>query len=127
VTVTETGTGADTERVRESLREVVDPCSAATGSNLDVVELGLVKSVDVEDGHVDVELQLTTPACTMHPYFIREIEREAGALPGVESVAVDTDDGTEWTEEMMSEAAKRRREETLDGYEARYGDAAEST
>jgi len=115
------GSGVSVSAVRDALREVVDPCSAATGSNLDVVELGLVKSIAVEDGHVEVDLRLTTPACTMHPYFIRETETHVGALQGVASVEVRTDDGTEWSESLMSAAAKRRRREVLDGYAERYG------
>lgn len=112
----------DPERVREALTEVVDPCSAATGSALDIVAMGLVKAVDVDDGHVAVDLRLTTPACHMVPYFDREVRRRVGSLSGVDSVAVETDAGVEWTAEMLSPSAVRRREAVLAGYEARYGD-----
>ena len=111
----------DVERVREALRQVVDPCSAATGSDLDIVEMGLVKSISIDGSHVDVDLRLTTPACTMHPYFIREAGTAVRTLPGIESVDVQTDNGVEWREEMMSEAAIQRREEVLNEYEVRYG------
>jgi metal-sulfur cluster biosynthetic enzyme len=112
------------ERVRDRLREIVDPCTAATGSNLDVVEMGLVEAVDVTDGEVTVEFRLTTPACHMVPYFIEEIESRVDPLDGVDSVTVDTDDGMEWTPDMMTEAARERRQATLDGYEAHYGEAS---
>ncbi|WP_242406155.1 metal-sulfur cluster assembly factor [Halostagnicola larsenii] len=106
--------------VRESLREVVDPCSAATGSNLDIVEMGLVKSVDVSGSHVQVSMRLTTPACHMVPYFFEEVEGRVGELSGVESVELETDGGFEWSEEMLSDAAKRKRQAVLDDQEARY-------
>lgn len=109
-----------TEEVRESLREIVDPCSAATGSNLNIVEMGLVKSVDISGGEVEVQIRLTTPACHMIPFFITEVRDRVGSLPGVATVEVDTDDGTEWTEDMMTAEAKETREEVLDRYEARY-------
>lgn len=109
-----------TEAVRDALRDVVDPCSAATGSGLDVVEMGLVKSVAVADGHVAVELRLTTPACHMAPYFVEEAQARVGSLPGVETVSVETDAGLEWTAEMMSPAATRHRQAVLAGYEARF-------
>lgn len=108
------------DRIRDELRGLVDPCSAATGSNLDVVEMGLVKSVDVTDGHARVEICLTTPTCHMVSYFMDEIEGRVGDLPGIDSVEVDPDDGFEWTEEMMSDEAKRRRRAVLDEHRARY-------
>ncbi|MFD1599284.1 metal-sulfur cluster assembly factor [Halobellus rarus] len=107
-------------RVYERLREIVDPCSAATGSNLNIVEMGLVKSVEVEDGHVDVEMRLTSPMCHMVPYFIEEVEGEVGDLDGVESVELETDHGFEWSEELMSEAAQRKRQALLDEHASRY-------
>jgi len=108
------------EAVRDALREVVDPCSAATGSNLDIVEMGLVKAVDVSGGHVHVEMRLTTPACHMVPYFVEEVERRVEALPGVDAADLETDGGFEWSEEMLSEDAQRKRQAVLDEHESRY-------
>ncbi len=108
------------ECVREALREIVDPCSAATGSNLDIVGMGLVKNVEVSEGHAHIEMRLTTPSCHMGPYFIKEAEERVGALSGIESVTLDTDDGFQWSEDMMTEEAKRRRQAVLDEQERRY-------
>ena len=108
------------ERVRDALREVVDPCSTATGSNLDIVEMGLVKNIQVNDGDVRVEMRLTTPACHMVPYFIEEIEERVGALSGVESVEVETDDGMGWNTEMMSEEAKEKRQAVIEKQRSRH-------
>lgn len=108
------------EAVRDALRDVVDPCSAATGSALDIVELGLVRSIEVEAGRVAVEIRLTTPACHMVPYFVTEVRSRVRSLDGVEAVAVGTDAGVEWTAEMMSAAAARKREAVLAEYEARH-------
>jgi len=110
------------ERVREACREVVDPCSAATGSTLDIVEMGLVKSIDVTDGHVSIAMRITTPACHMVPYFVEEVESRVSKLPDVESVALETDSGFEWTEDMMSDDARRRRQAMLDEMTARHRD-----
>lgn len=108
------------DRVREKCREVVDPCSAATGTNLNVVEMGLLKSIDIDEGHVDVQLRLTTPSCHMVPYFAEEIEDRVSSLPDVESVTLVPDHGFEWTPEMMSEDAKRRRNAVLEEHKSRY-------
>lgn len=117
--------GESTEaRVREALRDIIDPCSAATGSCLDVVEMGLVKRIDVEPGddgdQVEVDLRLTSPMCHQVPYFYEEIEGTVGDLEGVASATLDTDYGLEWTEDMLSEEAKRKRQAVLDDQEARY-------
>lgn len=109
-----------TEQVRNCLREIVDPCSAATGSNLNMVEMGLVESIEVEDDHVDVKMHLTTPMCHMIPYFKKEAEKRIGNLNGVESVELTTDDGTKWTEEYMTEAATQKRQAVLDDQRAKY-------
>lgn len=106
--------------VRDALRDVVDPCSAATGSALDIVEMGLVRSIEVEGGRVAVEIRLTTPACHMVPYFITEVSARVGALEGVEAVDVETDAGLEWTAGMMSAAATRKRAAVLGEYAARH-------
>ena len=118
------GAAVTEARVRDALREVVDPCSAATGSCLNVVEMGLVKRIDVETGedgdHVDVDLRLTSPMCHQVPYFFEEIEGRVGDLAGVASATLDTDYGLEWTEEMLSEEAQRKRQAVFDEQEARY-------
>jgi len=114
-------TTATPDRIRDELRAVVDPCTAANGSNLDIVEMGLVESVTVDGAEVRVEMHLTTPACHMVPYFITEITDRVEPLSGVESVTVDTDAGMEWTPEMMTDAARAKRDATLERYEARYG------
>lgn len=102
--------------VKEVLRTVVDPCSAANGSDLNVVEMGLVDAIDVSGGEVSVYLLMTTPACEMVPYFHEEIEAAVGALAGINSVDVNTDHGFEWTSDMMSDTAQRRREAVREEY-----------
>lgn len=106
--------------VRDRLGNVVDPCSAARGIGNDIVEMGLVRDVHIDDdGRVTVALRLTTPACMMVANFQRQLEEEVGSLPGVSSVALETDAGLEWTPEMMSEEARERREAYLASFRER--------
>lgn len=102
------------------LRDIVDPCSAATGSSLNLVEMGLIKSVELDDGHVDISMRLTTPACHMLPYFYEEIEGRVGDLPAVTAVNLKHDDGFEWHDGMMTEAAKEKRRAVFADQEARF-------
>lgn len=100
-------------RVTERLRAVIDPCSAAQGYHLDVVEMGLVRDVSVSDGHATVALRLTSPTCMMVDRFVDQIDEQVGALPCVESVSVTTDDGLSWHPGMMAEPVRERRRERI--------------
>lgn len=121
----EGGDGGDTVEpdegeVRARLDEVVDPCSAARGTDLGLVEMGLVEAVAVEGGEVRVDLRLTGPGCMQVPYFVEQITEQVGDLAGVTAVDVATDAGLEWTPEMMSESAQRRRRRRREALERRY-------
>ena len=98
------------EEVVASLRGIVDPCSAATGVPLSIVDMGLVRRlVEIDGDEVRVELRLTSPLCHQVPYFLMEIERLVGALDGVHSVTCDYDLGREWTFALISPVAASDR------------------
>lgn len=109
------------ERVREQLDTVVDPCSAAHGTNLSILDMGLLKSLTIDGTAVTVELRLTTPGCMMISYFVDEIEAAVGDLSGVSTVTVETDSGLEWRPKMMTEQAHERRQEKLRELEREFG------
>ena len=96
--------------VRERLRSVVDPCSAAIGTDIDIVELGLIEAVTVDGNAVTVSMRLTSPGCLMVEYFAREVDEAVGALPGVERVTLETDAGFEWHRGMMESSARAKRQ-----------------
>jgi metal-sulfur cluster biosynthetic enzyme len=66
------------EQVLDSLRPVVDP-----ELNLSIVDLGLVRGIEVQEetGDVQVQLTLTSPMCPLGPEII------AAALRAVQTVA----------------------------------------
>lgn len=96
----------DNARVESELDTIVDPCSAANGTNLSIVEMGLVADIDVDSSHVTVSLRLTSPFCMQIPYFVETIETRVGDLTGVSSVDLETDQGMEWHRGLMSESAR---------------------
>lgn len=106
--------------VRDRLDEIVDPCSEARGTDISIVEMGLLKRIEVDDGTVHVELRITSPSCMMVGYFIEQANERVGSLPGVEDVTLETDAGLSWRDDMMSEDAKERRREHQRALAERY-------
>jgi len=92
---------ANADQVEEALTNVIDP-----ELGLDFVELGLIYSIEVEDGHVAVAYTLTSPGCPIGPQVEEQIGEFAGALEGVTSVEATLTFSPPWTPERMSEDAK---------------------
>lgn len=95
--------------VRDELDEIVDPCSEARGTDISIVEMGLLRKIEIEDGTVHIELRITSPSCMMVGYFIEQAQERVGTLPGVEDVTLETDAGFNWRDDMMAPEAKERR------------------
>ena len=84
--------------IKEALRGVIDP-----EIGLNVVELGLIRDIKVEDDDAEITMILTTPFCPYGPAMIEQV-RQAAAQAGGFSVKVEL--GTElWDPSMMEEGA----------------------
>ena len=88
------------DTVMEALRDVFDP-----EIPVNVVDLGLIYSVEVSDGDVHVEMTLTAPGCGMGPYIAQQAEWRIAEIDDVEDVQVDVVFDPPWTRERMSTAA----------------------
>ncbi len=92
------------EQIREALREVLDP---EIGVN--VVDLGLVYSVDVRGTEVHVALTMTTRACPLHAYITETAEAAIRQrVPEATAVHVELVWDPPWDPAMMSAAAKQQ-------------------
>ncbi|MGH2443610.1 MAG: metal-sulfur cluster assembly factor [Chloroflexota bacterium] len=90
------------EMVKEALREnVIDP---EIGVN--VVDLGLVYGIEVNEGVAEVTMTLTTPACPLGPYIEQEVQNAVVQVPGVSSSKVNLVWTPAWDVTKMSEDAK---------------------
>lgn len=86
-----------TERdVRKALRKVKDP-----EINLDLVVLGLIYDIDIEDSHVHVTMSLTTPMCPVAPQIVEEARAAVLAVEGVESADVELTFDPLWTPDRI--------------------------
>ena len=121
------GTEPSALAVREKLDGITDPCSEARGTDISIVEMGLLKRIEVEDGSVHVELRITSPSCMMVGYFIEQANERVGSLPGVEEVTLSTDAGLSWRDEMMAEEARERRREHQQALADRYAEERTAT
>jgi metal-sulfur cluster biosynthetic enzyme len=74
--------------VLAAINQVVDPCSVGVRVPIGVVDMGLVESMNLDGGHVSIELLTTTPFCLFTGLFEEEIQQRVSALPWVESVHV---------------------------------------
>ena len=94
--------------VREAIGAVVDPCSRLYGTDLSLVDLGMVERVHVDGGAVHVDLLLDDPLC-MYTFVIqRELRERIAALDGVESVEITVLPDFGWSRERVSPAAQER-------------------
>jgi ATP-binding protein involved in chromosome partitioning len=75
------------EQILEALKVVIDP-----ELRRDIVELEMVRSVDIKDGGVvDVTVSLTTPGCPIKNHFQTAVAEAAAGVDGVTRVNVGFD------------------------------------
>ncbi|MGH8868146.1 MAG: metal-sulfur cluster assembly factor [Actinomycetes bacterium] len=93
-------------QVLDGLREVYDPCCREKG--ISVVDMGLVRSVDMADGVVRVELLLTSGWCPFASRVLGEVAERAEAVPGVTRADVEVVWDEAWTMDRLSDDARAR-------------------
>jgi metal-sulfur cluster biosynthetic enzyme len=89
----------------QALSEVYDPCCREKG--ISVVDMGLLRSVELQDGHVRVELLLTSGWCPFATSVLTDVTDAIGAQPGVRSCEVEIVWDEAWTPDRLSESARR--------------------
>ena len=67
-----------------ALRKVKDP-----ELNLNIVDLGLVYEISVDDADVQIDMTLTSPGCPAGPQIMTDVERVVKAMPGVGVVTIN--------------------------------------
>ncbi len=92
--------------IESALRRVIDP---ELGS--DIVDLGMVKGIQIDGGSVTLTIALTIAACPMRDQIESDVVRKLEAMPGVEAVRVEIgamDDAERAA--VMSQARRHARE-----------------
>jgi metal-sulfur cluster biosynthetic enzyme len=89
-----------------ALADVYDPCCREKG--ISVVDMGLLRSVAVADGHARVELLLTSGWCPFASRVLAEVQEAVAAQPGIASAEVEIVWDEAWTTDRLSPAATRK-------------------
>lgn len=63
---------------------------------LDIYFLGLIYSIQIEEGEVAIELTFTTPLCPSGPQIKQDVMLKVGAVPGVTMVTVNITFSPPW-------------------------------
>lgn len=88
-------------QVWEALKTVFDP-----EIPVNLVDLGLIYQVKLNDHKVDIQMTLTAPGCGMGPVLVDDVKYRVGMVPGVETVNVELVFDPPWSRDKMSEEAQ---------------------
>ncbi|HVU32659.1 MAG TPA: iron-sulfur cluster assembly protein [Opitutaceae bacterium] len=91
----------DSTVVWDTLRAIPDP-----EFGVNIVDLGLIYSVECSDGAVAVTMTLTTPNCPSGGWIYEGAKEALERLDGVKSVSVTMVFDPPWSPEMLSETAR---------------------
>jgi metal-sulfur cluster biosynthetic enzyme len=92
----------DQDAILDALRTVKDP-----ELDVNVLDLGLVFAIQQhDDGLVDVEMTLTSPACPAGPEILRNALAALERVEGVAKANVKLVMSPPWTPDRMTDAAR---------------------
>jgi metal-sulfur cluster biosynthetic enzyme len=89
------------EEILEQLKQVSDP-----EIGMDVVNLGLVYDIDINDNRVYIKMTMTAPTCPVTPWILSEAQRVVENLENVEAADVELVWDPPWNPSMMTDEAK---------------------
>jgi metal-sulfur cluster biosynthetic enzyme len=92
---------ASRDEVLEVLRQVEDP-----ELGMDIVDLGLLYEVEVEDSTAKITYSLTSMGCPAGPLIAQDIDSAARQVEGIEDVQLELTFDPPWTPDKMSDDAK---------------------
>lgn len=93
----------DPDTVWNALRTIPDP-----EFGINIVDMGLIYSVDCRDNDVEVTMTLTTPACPSGGWIHHGVRSALERLPGVGQATVRVVFDPAWTPAMLSPTAREQ-------------------
>lgn len=83
--------------VRDALKQVKDP-----ELGLDLVVLGLIYDVEIEEPNVKVTISLTSPFCPVAGQIVEDVKNAIEGVEGVDEAEVDLTFEPPWTPERIN-------------------------
>jgi len=91
--------------VMNALRNCYDP-----EIPVNIVDLGLVYNVAIDEDNVKVRMTLTTMGCPAHAYLMHQVQTEIEKIPGVKKAEVEIVWDPPWTPDKMNPEARKQLE-----------------
>jgi len=89
--------------VMEALKQCFDP-----EIPVNVVDLGLIYSVQIEGSNVDIQMTLTAKGCPMSSHISEDAQSKVLAVDGVEHVQVNIVWEPRWSPDMITLEGRRK-------------------
>jgi len=89
------------DEVIKKLRLCLDP-----ELGINIVDLGLIYSINIEDSRVNILMTLTTPGCPLDSYFVKDITGKLKTIKGVSGASVEFTYEPPWSPDQMADEAK---------------------
>ena len=90
------------EDITSALRSVVDP-----EIGLNIVDLGLIYEIKIQNGKAEVKMTLTTPGCPMHATISRDVKEKVESVSGIQEAIVQIVWDPPWSVDRISPEAKK--------------------
>lgn len=88
----------DRRKIVQRLCDVIDP---ELGVN--IVDLGLIYNILIDDGKVIIEYTVTTPGCPMRRYLEQQIEETLSSTKGIDHYKTKLVWEPEWSVDMIKD------------------------
>ena len=90
------------EQVMKVLKTCFDP-----EIPVNIVDLGLVYGVKINDKIVSIKMTLTSPICPLAGFISEDVKSKIKAIPGVKKADVEIVWKPQWSPERMSKDARK--------------------
>lgn len=91
------------KKVLRVLKKIIDP-----ELGINIVDLGLIYKIDINDNKVLILMTLTSPFCPYGPALISAVKKKVKSLDGTKSVKIKLTFTPAWNESKISKEAKLR-------------------
>ena len=71
------------DAIIEALKTVMDP-----ELKRDLVSLGMIKEIAIDNGKISIGIELTTPACPLKERIEADVRKALSAVPGITDVRI---------------------------------------